>query len=133
VAHARIVGQLIEPADLQAPLRFCGDVEAEIGEQIAAGDRVACGPGITDAVCGRGAGAGDDHVLRVHPGNDRVLDARAGHDRADRRVFRHVLPGLDRGCLQQSRNHGGEHLDMALTRIVASCSALGMPVRNINA
>src|SRR5690606_3453026 len=102
VADAGVGGHLVEPADLEPALRLGGDVVAEVREQVAAGDGVACGPGVADAVVGRRAEPVHDHMLRVHP---------AEHG-GDHRVLRRLFLRIDRPVLEQPRDHRGEHLDV---------------------
>src|SRR5215218_3024157 len=113
VPHTRVVRHVIETADLQPALALGRHIEAEVCEKIATRDHVSGGPGETDAVGWRGTEPRDDDVLRVHAGDNSVLDPRATHDRSEERVLGHVLLLFDRRGLQQTRDHGGKHLDMA--------------------
>src|SRR5215218_7024804 len=113
VPHTRVVRHVIETADLQPTLALGGHIEAEICEKVATRDHVPGGPGETDAVGWCGTEPRDDDVLRVHARDNSVLDSGATHDRSEERVLGHVLLLLDRGGLQQTRDHGGKHLDMA--------------------
>ena len=113
VADAAVVGERPQARDLEPALALGGDVETEIGEEVTAGYGVAGVPGIADAVGRRGPAAGHDGVLRIHAGENDVLDAGAAEDGADDGVLGGVLLGLDRGGLEQPGHHGGEHLHVA--------------------
>ena len=104
IAHALVVGHVVEPGGLQPALHLAVGVGVEVGQQVAAGRDVAALPGIAVAVDRPGAGARDDGVLHVGAADHR----------------RHHRVGVDRGLqvgvrvlLQQLRDHDRQHLDVA--------------------
>src|SRR5215204_1598656 len=117
VAHTGVLGELVEASDLQPTLRFGGDVEAHVGQQVAAGYGVGSVPGVAQRITGGGAAPGDYGVLGVH---SRVYDGLLGvasakdgtNDPAVAAVFGSLL-GLHGGCLEEPRDHGGDHLHVA--------------------
>src|SRR3954451_4600661 len=109
---ARVVGQVEDPCGLQPALRLGGGVRHEVRHEVAAGDDVLAVPGLAGAVGQRRPEAGHDLVLRVGAADDRGSD----------RVLGGVEVGLDRSALEQSGDHGGDHLDV--------CELLGRRVED---
>jgi hypothetical protein len=103
VAHARVVGHVIEPRDLQAALHLGVRVRVEVRHHVPAGGDVPRGPRVAVRVDGARAGAGDD----------RVLDIGAADDRGHGGVALHRVVGdPHRGLLEELRDHRREHLDV---------------------
>ncbi len=101
--HARVVGHVVQPRRLQAALGLGGDVGAEVGQQVPAGDDELAIPPCADRVREHRAPAIHDGLLRVH----------AAHDRRHGRILDGVCGDVVGGALQQAGDHGGEHLDVA--------------------
>jgi hypothetical protein len=52
-------------------------------------------------------------VLRVHAGDDGILDPCPAHDGTDEGILSRILLGFHRRGLQKPGDHGGQHLHMA--------------------
>nr|WP_323127070.1 hypothetical protein [Rubrobacter marinus] len=116
VANTRVPRQVVEARRLQPALRLRGHVVTEVRQEVAAGDDVGGAPRVALAVVRRRTEPGDDVVLRVHRTQDQILPVTvAAHDGPEdpRPVAVHRLLGLYRALLEQTSDHGGDHLDVA--------------------
>ncbi|KJL24726.1 hypothetical protein RN50_00636 [Microbacterium foliorum] len=104
VAHAVIVGHVIETRDLHPALHLGVGIGGEVREQIAARGDVRALPGVAVAVDGARSRTRDDALLHIS----------APDDRGDRRIVLHgILGDAQWRLLEQLGDHDREHLDVS--------------------